>query len=83
MFGALIIGAAACSLPCLPGPVDGGEQAATSALAVKAAVFEMTYDAFVATEETPAPSEIARPAIADAPLKKRAIGTRPLTSWIS
>ena len=84
MFGTLIfLAAAAAPAPSAPEPAGCGRAGIETSPAVNPAIIEMTYDAFVAVEETPALSEIARPAIADAPARQPAFAVPAGTAWIS
>jgi hypothetical protein len=51
--------------------------------AAKPAIIEMTYNAFVAVEETPELSEIVHSAVEATPDIKRAIDFPTGTAWIS
>ena len=84
MFEALIfLAAAAAPAPSAPEPSNGGPDAIETAPAVNPAIIEMTYNAFVAVEETPVLDEIVRPAVAATPDKPRAIDLPAGTAWIS
>jgi hypothetical protein len=81
MFEPLILLAAAAGCPAesAPAATDCGH----AVRAVDPAIIEMTYDAFVAVEETPGLSEIIRSAVAATPDKQPAIAIAAGTRWIS
>ena len=84
MFETLIFLAAATTpAPSAPEPTSGGQAAIETAPAVNPAIVEMTYNAFVAVEETPVLHEIVRPAVAATPDKPPAIAFPAGTAWIS
>lgn len=81
MFETLIFLAAAAAAPSASPPAGCGPAPVESSPAVNPAIIEMTYDAFVAVEETPGLSEISRPAVADAPAGM--VEFPAGTAWIS
>lgn len=84
MFETLILlAAAAASAPSAPEAAGCGQSATITSPAVNPAIIEMTYNAFVAVEETPELNEIVRPAIAGSPVKQPGIAVPVGTAWIS
>lgn len=82
MFETIIfLAAAVAPAPPATAPSGCGQAAVETSPAVNPAIIEMTYDAFVAVEETPGLSEISRPAVADAPAGM--IEFPAGTAWIS
>jgi hypothetical protein len=75
----ILLAAAACPGQPAPAATDYGH----AVRAVDPAIIEMTYDAFVAVEETPGLSEIIRSAVAATPDKQPAIAIPAGTGWIS
>lgn len=85
MFEALLYLAAAAAVPAQAAPQapDCAESAATVPPALDPGTIEMTYNAFVAIEETAPVGEMVRPAIGAAPVGQPAIGAATGTAWIS
>lgn len=84
MFETLVFLAAAAAGAAQSAPqADGCARSAVEAApAVNPAIIEMTYDAFVATEETPDVRELARRAVGVG-RDKPSIGAAAGTAWIS
>ena len=84
MFESLIFLAAAASpAPSTPEASGCGQAAIESSPAVNPAIIEMTYNAFVAVEETPELDQFVRPAVGAAPDRQPALAIPTGTAWIS
>lgn len=79
----MFLAAAATQAPSAPDCAQAAGQAPGQGAAIDPAIIEMTYNAFVAVEETPSPSELARPTILFAPNKQSALAGPGGTAWIS
>ena len=83
MFETLIfLAATAAPAPSAPAATDCGQAAVEASPALDPAVIDMTYNAFVAVEETPELDQFVRPAVGAAP-DKPAIAFPTGTAWIS
>ena len=84
MFETLIfLSAAAAPVPSAPETTGCGQAAIATSPAVNPAIIEMTYNAFVAVEETPELKAMVRPAVGASPDKQPAIAFPTGTGWIS
>jgi len=84
MFDTLIfLAAAAAPAPSAPETTGCAQTAIETSPAVNPAIIEMTYNAFVAVEETPELTEILRSAVAVTPDSQPSIAFPTGTAWIS
>ncbi len=84
MFDTLIfLAAAATPAPSASDAAACGQATIETSPAVNPAVLEMTYNAFVAVEETPGLSALLRPAVRATQTRKPAIAFPTGTAWIS
>ena len=79
----MFLATAIAQAPSAPDAASCGQTPSRAAPLVDPAIIEITYNAFVALEETPDVSDLARPAIASAPDEQSAFAVPGGTAWIS